>query len=155
MDTLNCPIYAELLSFQNDLSRSQLIVDNPNSSTQVYIQTLARGLGLEFEYSTVTASARVTRRVVQRADEEDFLCSLDLEQADAASINEPLPRGYDLSPSAGADWTDDFGPLDDPGDLSPEAYDPIFSFESAFPELDLPGQSTEDHISSNQFSNPQ
>jgi hypothetical protein len=62
MDASSCSIYTQLLEFQNDLSRQQLIFDDPNGSNQAYIQTLARGLGLRFEYSNITNSARITHR---------------------------------------------------------------------------------------------
>ncbi len=109
MDPSSRPIYAQVLEFQIDITRHELIFDDPNSSTQAYIQTLARGLGLEFEYSTITNCARVTHHLsdqpqpAQSALEEDFLHSLDLEQSSAAQLGAELRDSDEVPRPAPAD----------------------------------------------------
>jgi hypothetical protein len=46
---------------------------------------------------------------------------------------------------------DEFGSQDELRISSPQQYDPMFSFESAFPELDLRGQPVEKHTFSDHF----
>lgn len=145
VDILN-PIYTQLLEFQNDISRDQLVFDNPNTSTQGYIQTLARGLGLEIEYSTLTNLARITRRGIYLASEDGFLRFLDhLEESEAADCVPPLDLdAYDFPSSVLQNRYSP--PLDGPENSAPTSL-----FGSAFPERDLPAQSVSEHFPSNNF----
>jgi hypothetical protein len=146
-DTSNCSVYDQLLEFQNDSTRHELTFYDPSGPTLGYLQTLARGLGLEFEYSTITNSARVLHRalvtshLVDSLPEEDFLRFLDLEQPTAPSSGE-LPCAYSIPLSASTGWPDEFNGKDGKVPVTPQS--PIFSFESAFPELDLPVHTFED-----------
>jgi hypothetical protein len=157
MDASSCSIYTQLLGFQNDLSQHQLIFDDPNSSNQAYIQTLARGLGLEFEYSTITNSARITRRPPVRPQpahsvlEEDFLRFLDLEQSSAVQPSGELLDTYEVPVSAHVDRANGVRVQDKVGTYLPHKYDSTFSFESASPELDHPSHSVDENSHLNNF----
>jgi hypothetical protein len=157
MDASSCSIYTQLLGFQNDLSQHQLIFDDPNSSNQAYIQTPARGLGLEFEYSTITNSARITRRPSVRPHpvhpvlERDFLRFLDLEQSSAAQPSGELPDTYEVPVFAHVDGANGARAQDKVGTFLPHKYDPTFSFESASRELDHPSHSVDENSHLNNF----
>ncbi|KAF4627878.1 hypothetical protein G7Y89_g10271 [Cudoniella acicularis] len=157
MDASSCSIYTQLLEFQNDSSQHQLTFHDPNSLNQAYIQTLARGLGLEFEYSTITNSARITRRSpgrpqpIHSAFEEDFLRFLGLEQLSAAQSSGELPNTYEVPLPAYADRANEFRIQDEMGIFSPQNYDSMFSFESASPELDHPSHSVDENSHLNNF----
>jgi hypothetical protein len=157
MDASSCSIYTQLLGFQNDLSQHQLIFDDPNSSNQAYIQTLTRGLGLEFEYSSITNSARITRRSsvqpqpVHPVLEEDFLRFLDLEQSSAGQPSGELPDTYEVPVSTHVGRENGFRIQDEVGTLLPRNYDSTFSFELASPELDHPSHSVDENSHLNNF----
>jgi hypothetical protein len=147
MDIADCALYQQLLEFQNDPSRHELRFNQQSLATQAYIQTLALGLGLEFQYSTITESAKVTRRHAVQAQpvEDDFLNFLDLNHSSCQSSSE-LPNAHDLPPSAEVDWNEVFSHQDQPNLFSPQHDEPMFSFESAFPELDLPSHSFDENL---------
>jgi hypothetical protein len=137
MDTSAGAIYHQLVVFQNDTSQHELIFNDPSPETQAYIQTLGRGLGLEFEYSIITNSARIIRRppILAQPAEDDFLNFLDFEQA--CPSDGELPDAYGFPPSAEVNWNELFSSQDEMDCESLQQNGPMFSSKSAFPELDL------------------
>jgi hypothetical protein len=60
-DPLNFSYYVQLILFRDDLSRSECFFDGPDRLQQRIIQCLAHELDLEFEYSSITRVATITR----------------------------------------------------------------------------------------------
>jgi hypothetical protein len=147
MDTSTSVIYQQLIVFQSDLSQHRLVFDNPSPTNQAYIQTLTRGLGLDFEYSTDTKSAKVTRPLSNHP--QLFFPTFEVESVDIADVEQSSPfqpNGevvipHDPPPLAEAEWRDYINSLD--WDDLRSNLDPILSSESAYPELNIPGKSIE------------
>jgi hypothetical protein len=137
MDTSALAIYRQLVVFQNDTSQHELIFNDPSPETQAYIQTLGRGLGLEFEYSSITNSARIIRRppILAQPAEDEFLNFLDFEQA--CPSDGELPDAYGSPLFAEVDWNKLFSIQDEMDCESLQQNGPMFPSKSAFPELDL------------------
>jgi hypothetical protein len=134
MDTAAGAIYHQLVVFQNDPSQHELIFNDPSQETQAYIQTLVRGLGLEFEYSTITNSARIIRRsqILAQPAQDEFPEFLDFAQA-CPSDGELLDV-YGFLPSAEVNWNELFSSQDEM-DCDSFQKGPMFQSKSAFPEL--------------------
>jgi hypothetical protein len=145
MDTSAGAIYHQLVVFQNDTSQHELIFNDPSPETQSFIQTLVRGLGLEFEYSSITNSARIIRRppILAQPAEDEFLNFLDFEQA--CPSDGELPDAYGFPPSAEVNWNELFSSQDEMDCDSLQQHGPTFSSKSAFPELDLAPHSFEEN----------
>ncbi len=62
-DCQTIAIYTQLVRFQSDIFSEETVFVHPDSSLQRTIHELAHRLGLEFEFSLLTRSARVTRPV--------------------------------------------------------------------------------------------
>lgn len=61
-DAVTLSFYKELIIFQHDLSRTEVLFPNPSNAEQRTIQTLAHSLNLVFEYTLQSRSARVVRQ---------------------------------------------------------------------------------------------
>jgi hypothetical protein len=137
MDTSAGAIYHQMVVFQNDPSQHELIFNDPSPETQAYIQTLVHGLGLEFEYSSITKCARVVLHptILDQPAQVEFLKFLDLEQTYPPGGE--LPDAYGFLPSAEINWNDSFSSQDEMDCESLQENDPIRSFKSAFPESEF------------------
>lgn len=62
-DRQTIAIYTQLVRFQSDIFSEETVFVDPDSSLQRTIHELAHRLGLEFEFSLLTRSARITRPV--------------------------------------------------------------------------------------------
>jgi hypothetical protein len=134
MDPSASVIYYQLLRFQDDLSQHELIFRNPSPAVQTYIQTLvSSGFNLEFEYSTITNSARITHRppIQAQPGQEDSLSFLEFEQPSSCQSSSEIPNAHDLPPSAEVDWNEVFSDQEQPNLFSPQHNEPMFSFECA------------------------
>lgn len=60
-DPSNLQLYSELVVFQADRSKTEIVFDSPDSPKQRVLHSLASGLDLEYEYSLVTRAVRITR----------------------------------------------------------------------------------------------
>jgi hypothetical protein len=114
MDFSADPIYHQLIAFQNDPSRHELIFNFLTPGKQFYIQTLVRGLELDFTYSTITNTTRVTRRslIQSESSQEDLFAFSDFAQISSSSsdqVDVELPSAYDTLPSTAVDWNDLLG----------------------------------------------
>jgi hypothetical protein len=97
------------------------------------------GFNLEFEYSTITNSARITHRppIQAQPGQEDSLSFLEFEQSSSCQSSSELPNAHDLPPSAEVDWNEVFSDQEQPNLFSPQHNETMFPFESVFPEPGL------------------
>lgn len=68
-DPSNLSLGMELIQFQTDLSKSELRQNNPDTSKQRILQSIAHGLGLEYEYSLKTREATISRSANATSDQ--------------------------------------------------------------------------------------
>ncbi len=113
MDASAGTIYHQLVIFQNDSSQHELIFHDPSPENQVYVQALVGGLGLEFEYSTITDSARIIRgsQILAQPAQDEFLKFLDFEEA--CPSDGELPNAYGSPPSEEVNWNELLSSQDD------------------------------------------
>ena len=146
MDTSAGAIYHQLVVFQNDTSQHELIFNDPSPETQGYIQTLGRGLGLEFEYSSITNFARIIRRppILAQPAEDEFLNFLNFEQA--SPPGDELPNAYALPPYLDLNYNESSSNQVGISLSQSHHVGTNVSSESFFPELDLPSRSIEETL---------
>jgi hypothetical protein len=111
MDFLIDPIYYQLIIFQNNPLRHELTFNFLTPGKQFYIQTLVRGLELDFTYSTITNTARVTRRshIQSVPSQKNLFVFSDFTQISSLSSDQvdiQLSSAHDTPPSTIVDWND-------------------------------------------------
>jgi len=84
-DPSNLALYGELMVFKSDMSKIEFIRNHPDRSLQKNLQAVAHYLGLEYEYSLGTRSARISRPVFSPEDHHNSLLQSGSPGADNSS----------------------------------------------------------------------
>lgn len=96
-DPLVLELYTQLVEFRRDSTKENITFKNPNHSIQDLFHSLARKLGLEYEYSLSLGYVRVSGApLIYTMDDSvsidvdnHFLDSLDLDLGDAPEVVDP------------------------------------------------------------------
>ena len=91
----NISIYTQLIRFQADFLEDDTVFLNPDNAQQRVIHELTHSLGLEFEYSLATRSARVSRSTLLNA----FSTASFPNSSGTSGWTPPLPFEFSPIPS--------------------------------------------------------